>query len=81
KSAAQEWKSAAGNRDIGSFSAEPSINLRPVLGGVELSVRYITQANQRYQLRTKLNQAAVELLGHRGLSPVAPPNPAPASGD
>ncbi|HKF26136.1 MAG TPA: mechanosensitive ion channel domain-containing protein [Candidatus Acidoferrum sp.] len=81
KSAAQEWKSAAGNRDIGSFSAEPSINLRPVLGGVELSVRYITQANQRYQLRTKLNQAAVELLGHRGLSPVAPSNPAPATGD
>ena len=72
KSATQEWKSAAGNRDIGSFSAEPSINLRPVLGGVELSVRYVTQANQRYQLRTKLNQAAVELLGRRGLSPVSP---------
>ena len=78
KSAAQEWKSAAGSRDIGSFSAEPSINVRPVLGGVELSVRYITQANQRYQLRTKLNQAAVDLLGKRGLAP-ASPSPAPAS--
>jgi small-conductance mechanosensitive channel len=75
--AAQELKSAAGNRDIGSFSAEPSINVKPVLGGVELSVRYITQANQRYQLRTKLNQAAVELLGRRGLTPLAPtPKPA-----
>jgi small-conductance mechanosensitive channel len=79
KAATQEWKGAAGNRDIGSFSAEPSINVKPVLGGVELSVRYITQANQRYQLRTKLNQAAVELLGRRGLSPVAPANPSPAS--
>jgi small-conductance mechanosensitive channel len=78
KSAAQELKSAAGNRDIGSFSAEPSINLRPVLGGVELSVRYITQANQRYQLRTKLNHAAVELLGKRGLTPATPPSPSPA---
>ncbi|HEY6127901.1 MAG TPA: mechanosensitive ion channel domain-containing protein [Candidatus Acidoferrum sp.] len=68
KRAAQELKSAAGNRDIGLFSAEPSINLRPVLGGVELSVRYITQANQRFQLRTKLNQAAVELLGNRAIS-------------
>jgi small-conductance mechanosensitive channel len=77
KEAAQEWKSAAGNRDIGSFSAEPSINLKPVLGGVELSVRYITRANQRYQLRTKLNQAAVELLGKRGIAPVTPaPKPA-----
>ena len=76
KAATQEWKGAAGSRDIGSFSAEPSINLKPVLGGVELSVRYITQANQRYQLRTKLNQAAVELLGKRGITPTASPNPA-----
>jgi small-conductance mechanosensitive channel len=78
KSAAEEWKTAAGNRDIGSFSAEPSINLKPVLGGVELSVRYITQASQRYQLRTKLNQAAVELLGKRGLPPASP---APSAAD
>ena len=78
KEAAQEWKSAAGSRDIGSFSLEPAINLKPVLGGVELSVRYITQANQRYQLRTKLNQAAVELLGKRGVS-VAAASPPPAS--
>jgi len=78
KSAAQEWKSTAGNRDIGSFSAEPSINLKPVLGGVELSVRYITQANQRYQLRTKPNQAAVELLGKRGIPPASP---APSAAD
>ena len=79
KAAAQEWKGAAGNRDIGSFSAEPSINVKPVLGGVELSVRYITQANQRYQLRTKLNQAAVELLGHRGLTPVSPAPATPST--
>jgi small-conductance mechanosensitive channel len=77
KEAALEWKGAAGNRDIGSFSSEPSINLKPVLGGVELSVRYITQANQRYQLRNKLNQAAVEVLGKRGVAPASSaPNPA-----
>jgi len=77
--AAQELKSAAGNRDIGSFSAEPSVNLRPVIGGIELSVRYITQANQRSQLRNKLNQAAVELLGKRGITPLAPPSAPPAA--
>jgi len=77
--AARELKSAAGNRDIGSFSAEPSINLKPVLGGIELSVRYITQANQRSQLRNKLNQAAVELLGRKGISVVPIAGPAPAA--
>src|SRR6267154_1971149 len=75
--AARELKSAAGSRDIGAFSAEPSINLKPVLGGIELSVRYITQANQRSQLRTKLNQAAVDLLGKRNVNGVLAPAPAP----
>jgi hypothetical protein len=77
KEAALELRNAAGSRDIGAFSADPSINLRPVLGGIELSVRYITQANQRSQLRTRLNQAAVELLGKRYVKSVPAPAPAP----
>jgi len=79
KEAAKELRSASGNRDTGSFSAEPSINLRPVLGGIELSVRYITQANQRSQLRTKLNQAAVDLLGKRNVKTASAQEPAPTS--
>ena len=78
--AARELKSAAGNRDIGSFSAEPSINLKPVLGGIELSVRYITQASQRSQLRNKLNQAAVELLGKSGVKADTAPKQSPLPG-
>src|SRR6266851_6308520 len=77
KEAALELRNAAGSRDIAAFSADPSINLRPVLGGIELSVRYITQANQRSQLRTRLNQAAVELLGKRNVKSVSAPAPAP----
>jgi small-conductance mechanosensitive channel len=79
KEAARELKSAAGNRDIGLFSSEPSINLKPVLGGIELSVRYITQANQRSQLRTRLNQAAVELLGKRNVKTAATPAATPTA--
>jgi hypothetical protein len=37
--------------------------VKPVIGGIEVSVRYITRASDRYALRSKLNQAAVELLG------------------
>jgi len=77
KEAALELRNAAGSRDIAAFSADPSISLRPVLGGIELSVRYITQANQRSQLRTRLNQAAVELLGRRNVKSVPAPTPAP----
>ena len=33
------------------------------VGGVEIAVRYITRAHERYQLRSKLNQILVDLLG------------------
>src|SRR6266436_2731900 len=70
KQAEQEWQHAARSRDMRSLSAAPAINVKPVIGGVEIAVRYITRANERYQLRAKLNQAAVDLLGQRGAPPV-----------
>ncbi|HWN75400.1 MAG TPA: mechanosensitive ion channel domain-containing protein [Candidatus Udaeobacter sp.] len=61
--AEQEWRRAAGSRDMSGFSAVPAISVKPVLGGVEVAVRYITRANERFTLRSKLNRAAVQLLG------------------
>ena len=79
KQAEQEWKSAARSRDMKALSAAPAINLRPVVGGVEIAVRYITRANERYQLRAKLYQAAVEMLGGKNVqSPPPLPTPTPA---
>ena len=69
KQAEQEWKSAARSRDMSALSAAPAINVKPVIGGVEIAVRYITRANERYQLRARLYQAAVELLGGTNLPP------------
>jgi small-conductance mechanosensitive channel len=63
--AQREWQHTAQSRDMSSFTAEPTINVKPVVGGIELSVRYIARANERYQLRAKLYQAAVELLGQK----------------
>ena len=63
KQAEQEWQRAARSRQMSALSAAPAINVRPVVGGVEIAVRYITRANERYQLRAKLYQAAVDLLG------------------
>jgi len=77
KQAEQEWKSAARSRDMSALSAAPAINVKPVIGGVEIAVRYITRANERYQLRAKLYQAAVDLLGGKNVH--LPPAPAPAA--
>jgi small-conductance mechanosensitive channel len=72
RQAEQEWKSAAKSRDM-KVSAAPAINVKPIVGGVEISVRYVTRANERSLLRAKLNHAAVDLLGSR-------PDSGPVSG-
>ena len=63
KQAEEEWRRATRSREMSSFSVEPAISVKPVVGGVEVAVRYITRANERYQLRAKLYQDAVDLLG------------------
>jgi small-conductance mechanosensitive channel len=71
--AEREWLSAAKSRNMSALSAAPAINVKPVIGGIELSVRYITRANERFQMRAKLNHIAVELLG-TGLPPQSESN-------
>jgi small-conductance mechanosensitive channel len=64
KLAEKEWQGVAQSHDkTRSLTAAPAINVKPVVGGIEIAVRYITRANERYQMRAKLNQAAVDLLG------------------
>jgi len=77
KQAEQEWKSATSSRDMKALSAAPAINLKPVVGGVEIAVRYITRANERYQLRATLYQAAVELFSSKNVQSPGLPLPTP----
>jgi small-conductance mechanosensitive channel len=63
RQAEEEWKNAAHSHGRGTLSMAPAINVKPVIGGVELAVRYITRANERYQLRAKLYQTAVDMIG------------------
>jgi len=86
KQAEKEWQGVARSRDTArTLTAAPAINVKPVAGGVEIAVRYITRANERYQMRAKLNQAAVDLLGQNAVlppsatSPVAPATPVPSA--
>ena len=73
RQAEEEWKSAAHSRNGGTLSAAPAINVKPVIGGVEIAVRYVAKATERYQLRAKLYQAAVDLLGTKNMPYVGVP--------
>jgi small-conductance mechanosensitive channel len=70
RQAEQEWQRAVPAQRAKSFSGTPGVNLKPVVGGVEISVRYITRANERYLVRAKLYHQAVDLLG---ATPESPP--------
>jgi small-conductance mechanosensitive channel len=69
RQAEQEWQRAVPMQRDRTFSGTPGINVKPVVGGVEIAVRYITRANERFQLRAKLYQAAVDLLGQKQAAP------------
>lgn len=62
QSAEQEWQKAMSHYRVRSVSAAPAISLRPTSAGVEVHVRYITRASERYAARTRLYQEIVELL-------------------
>lgn len=55
-----EWQKSAGYRK--SLAVSPAIHLRPTASGVEMQIRYITSANERYVTRSRLYEKIVGLL-------------------
>jgi small-conductance mechanosensitive channel len=69
KQAEKEWQGVSRSKETAhTLTAAPAINVKPVVGGIEIAVRYITRANERYQMRATLNQAAVDLLGQDSIA-------------
>ena len=62
REAEQEWQRAVPSQRAKTFSGAPGVSVKPVVGGVEIAVRYLTRANERFPLRASLFQAAVDLL-------------------
>lgn len=63
KRAEREWTGASRSPGPGTIAAAPAITIKPIMGGVEVTLRFITHAAERYDVRAKLYQAAVEVLG------------------
>ncbi len=60
--AEQEWQRATSQYRVKSFSAVPSLDVRPTSSGVQVLVRYITRAHERYEMRARLYHGLVDLL-------------------
>jgi small-conductance mechanosensitive channel len=77
--AEQEWKKATHTYSGTSFSAESSVDLRPVPEGIQVIIRYITRAPQRFDVRSHLYQDVINIL-HPPLKTDATATPAADSG-
>jgi small-conductance mechanosensitive channel len=60
--AEQEWQRAMPLHVGKTFSPAPAITVRPTTLGVNVVVRYITRANERHELRSRLFHQIVEVL-------------------
>jgi small-conductance mechanosensitive channel len=76
--AEKEWQKSAGYRK--SLTAAPMIHLRPTASGVEMQIRYITSANERYITRSKLYEKIVGLLRGEAKPQAGAPRQQPEDG-
>ncbi len=59
-----EWKRGTRNGGLDRFSAAPAVELRPSGSGMEVEIRYVTRASERFDVRNRLYQRIVQLLQH-----------------
>jgi small-conductance mechanosensitive channel len=61
-----EWKRGAHGSSLSRFSATAVENLRPSAGGIDVLVRYVTRASEKFDLRNRLYQKLIEVLREPG---------------
>src|SRR6202171_1156753 len=77
--AEKEWQKSAGYRK--SLTAAPMIHLRPTASGVEMQIRYMTSANERYVARSRLYEKIVGLLRGESKPQAGAPGPRAQDGN
>lgn len=60
--AEQEWQRVTKQQGLSQFTATPSVDVRPAGSGVDIIVRYVTRAGDRFDVRNRLYQAVIDLL-------------------
>ncbi len=63
--AEREWQRVSSRYGTKSFSAQPTVNIKPIDNGVITIIRYVTRADERTATRYRLNHEIVKLF-HNG---------------
>ena len=81
KEAEMEWQRVVPLYAKRTFSAVPTVTVRPEGAGVNILVRYLTRARERPEVRTRLYRALIELLRQKNLPDVTPVSAKPTPAD
>jgi small-conductance mechanosensitive channel len=57
-----EWQKATSDVGLREFSAKPTVDLRPAAAGVDVIVRFVTRASDRFGLRNRIYGAMLGLM-------------------
>ncbi len=60
--AAQEWERGTRGDGLSKFRTDPAVNLRPSGSGVDIEVRYVTRATERFEMRNRLYRQVLNVL-------------------
>ena len=60
--AEHEWKRGTRDDGLSRFSAAPVVNQRPTVSGIDIQIRYVTRASERFEVRNRLYQHMIALL-------------------
>jgi small-conductance mechanosensitive channel len=60
--AEHEWQNSTHQNGLSQFKATPSVDMRPAASGVDIVVRYVIRAGDRFEMRNRLYQSVIDLL-------------------
>jgi small-conductance mechanosensitive channel len=66
--AEEHWKGARRSPRFSSLTAAPTVNIKPIVEGIEITLQYITHMTERDRVRAELYRTAVPLLGEHPAS-------------
>ena len=66
--AEREWQNSNPRNGLSQFKAAPSVDMRPAASGVDIVVRYVTRAGERFDMRNRVYQSVIDLLRKQGAS-------------
>jgi small-conductance mechanosensitive channel len=73
--AEKEWKHVTRQNGLSQFTADTAVDMRPGASGIDIIVRYVTRASDRFDVRNRLYQCVIDLL-HQPLTPRTQPDQA-----